>query len=164
MKNPFPLTFSDCQYTKLPPAIFLVLILGLPASRKHAIPDTNSVVHCLTNEDSFLSMHLFSAGNVVEGFNLAKKGILPLLLWQFYRSCRSERVSLRLFLNFRSRLLPHPLIQKSLRWMRCLPRSIREFSPAALTRPIYSWTLRSIRKGFPRQEVFMSIRRHTLCL
>jgi len=29
---------------------------------------------------ALLSMHLFSAGNVVEGFNLAKKGILPLLL------------------------------------------------------------------------------------
>lgn len=112
----------------------------------------------------FVSMRLFSAGNVVEGFNLAKKGILPLLLWQFYGSCRSERVALRLFLNFRSRLLPHPLIQKSLRWMRCLPRSIREFSPATPTRPIYCWTLRANCKGFPRQEVFMSIRRHTLCL
>jgi hypothetical protein len=45
------------------------------------MPDTNSVVHCVANGDLFfLSMHLFSAGNVVEGFNLAQKGILPLLL------------------------------------------------------------------------------------
>ena len=94
----------------------------------------------------FLSMRLFSAGNVVEGFNLAKKGILPLLLWQFYRSCRSERVAVRLFLNFWNRLVPHPLIQKSLRWMRCFPRSARGFSPAALTSPIYSRTLSCIRK------------------